>query len=178
MFLHQQYKLVLIKSRWVFIHSTIFSYSLSIKVNGFKTVRMVYWYTLGSILCAMLVTVTIWLLVLSSCGLMLNERWMIVSCGWKLHAWLCHVVSWLTSPGLYGTVIDHWPVPRGRDRLLSWWLPLLAECPLTARTYEDGALLRDRAAVHSLSRILHTLNEFTITLEAALVKGVDLWPNR
>uniref|UniRef100_A0AAQ4R2Y9 DENN domain containing 5B n=1 Tax=Gasterosteus aculeatus aculeatus TaxID=481459 RepID=A0AAQ4R2Y9_GASAC len=61
-----------------------------------------------------------------------------------------------------------------RDRLLSWWLPLLAECPLTARTYEDGALLRNRAAVHSLSRILHTLNEFTITLEAALVKGVDL----
>ncbi|KAK9516830.1 hypothetical protein VZT92_024740 [Zoarces viviparus] len=61
-----------------------------------------------------------------------------------------------------------------RDRLLSHWLPLLAECPLTARTYEDGALLRDRAAVHSLSRILHTLNEFTITLETALVKGVDL----
>ncbi|KAM9377395.1 DENN domain-containing protein 5B-like isoform 2-T2 [Pholidichthys leucotaenia] len=61
-----------------------------------------------------------------------------------------------------------------RDRLLSRWLPLLAECPLTARTYEDGALLRDRAAVHSLSRILHTLNEFTITLEMALVKGVDI----
>ncbi|KAM8892101.1 DENN domain-containing protein 5B-like isoform 2-T2 [Spinachia spinachia] len=61
-----------------------------------------------------------------------------------------------------------------RDRLLSWWLPLLAECPLTARTYEDGALLRDRAAVRSLSRILRTLNEFTITLETALVKGVDL----
>ncbi|XP_065813435.1 DENN domain-containing protein 5B [Labrus bergylta] len=61
-----------------------------------------------------------------------------------------------------------------RDRLLSQWLPLLAAFPLTARTYEEGALLRDRAAVHSLSRILHTLNEFTITLEAALVKGVDL----
>ncbi|XP_047452869.1 DENN domain-containing protein 5B-like isoform X2 [Mugil cephalus] len=61
-----------------------------------------------------------------------------------------------------------------RDRLLSQWLPLLAECPLTARTYEDGALLRDRAAVHSLSRILHTLNEFSITLETALVKGVNL----
>ncbi|XP_008299136.1 DENN domain-containing protein 5B-like [Stegastes partitus] len=61
-----------------------------------------------------------------------------------------------------------------RDRLLSQWLPLLAECPLTARTYEDGALLRDRAAVHSLSRILHTLNEFSVTLETALVKGVDL----
>uniref|UniRef100_A0A3Q0RBP1 DENN/MADD domain containing 5B n=1 Tax=Amphilophus citrinellus TaxID=61819 RepID=A0A3Q0RBP1_AMPCI len=61
-----------------------------------------------------------------------------------------------------------------RDRLLSQWLPLLSECPLTARTYEDGALLRDRASVHSLSRMLHTLNEFNITLETALVKGVDL----
>ncbi|KAF7662895.1 hypothetical protein LDENG_00223830 [Lucifuga dentata] len=61
-----------------------------------------------------------------------------------------------------------------RDQLLAQWLPLLAECPLTARTYEEGALLRDRAAVHFLSRILHTLHEFTITLETALVKGVDL----
>uniref|UniRef100_A0A672JKR4 DENN/MADD domain containing 5B n=1 Tax=Salarias fasciatus TaxID=181472 RepID=A0A672JKR4_SALFA len=61
-----------------------------------------------------------------------------------------------------------------RDRFLYQWLPLLADCPLTARTYEDGALLRDRAAVHSLSRILHTLNDFSITLEAALIKGVDL----
>uniref|UniRef100_A0A3P9PRA8 DENN/MADD domain containing 5B n=1 Tax=Poecilia reticulata TaxID=8081 RepID=A0A3P9PRA8_POERE len=61
-----------------------------------------------------------------------------------------------------------------RDRLLSQWFPLLAECPLTARTYEDGALLRDRAALHSLCRILQTLNDFSITLEAALVKGVDL----
>ncbi|TNN00624.1 hypothetical protein fugu_011870 [Takifugu bimaculatus] len=61
-----------------------------------------------------------------------------------------------------------------RDRLLSHWLPLLAELPLTARVYEDGALLRDRAAVHSLSRILRTLNEFTVTLETSLVKGIDL----
>ncbi|KAM3609964.1 uncharacterized protein V6R79_023201 [Siganus canaliculatus] len=61
-----------------------------------------------------------------------------------------------------------------RDRLLSQWLPLLAEFPLTVRTYEEGALLRDRAAVHSLCCILHTLNEFNITLETALVKGVDL----
>ncbi|XP_029010759.1 DENN domain-containing protein 5B-like [Betta splendens] len=61
-----------------------------------------------------------------------------------------------------------------RDRLLSQWLPLLAECPLTARTYEDGALLRDRAAIHSLSRMLHTLDGFPIVLETALVKGVEL----
>lgn len=73
-----------------------------------------------------------------------------------------------------GTIIDACPVPPNRDRLLPQWLPLLAEFPLTARTYEEGALLRDRAAVHSFSRILHTLDEFTITLETALVKGVDL----
>lgn len=71
-------------------------------------------------------------------------------------------------------VTDDWPIVLDRDRLLSHWLPLLAELPLTARMYEDGALLRDCAAVHSFSRILHTLNEFTITLETALVKGVEL----
>ncbi|XP_072292145.1 DENN domain-containing protein 5B-like [Eucyclogobius newberryi] len=61
-----------------------------------------------------------------------------------------------------------------RDQLLALWLPLLAECPLTGRTYEDIALLRDRAAVHALSRILHTLYGFNITLEASLVKGIEL----
>lgn len=61
-----------------------------------------------------------------------------------------------------------------RDQLLALWLPLLADCPLTARTYEDSALLRDRAAVQSLSRILHTIYGFNITLEASLIKGIDL----
>ncbi|XP_033823359.1 DENN domain-containing protein 5B-like isoform X2 [Periophthalmus magnuspinnatus] len=61
-----------------------------------------------------------------------------------------------------------------RDQLLALWLPLLADCPLTGRTYEDSALLRDRAAVHALSRILHTLYGFSITLEASLVKGIEL----
>uniref|UniRef100_A0A4W5R838 DENN/MADD domain containing 5B n=1 Tax=Hucho hucho TaxID=62062 RepID=A0A4W5R838_9TELE len=61
-----------------------------------------------------------------------------------------------------------------RDRLLPKWLPLLAECHLTAVQYEKSALVRDRAAVHTLSRVLHTLHEFPIALETALVKGVDL----
>ncbi|XP_068168280.1 DENN domain-containing protein 5B-like isoform X2 [Antennarius striatus] len=61
-----------------------------------------------------------------------------------------------------------------RDRLLSQWLSLLAELPVTVRSYDEGALLRDRAAVLSLSRILNTLNEFTISLETALIKGVHL----
>ncbi|XP_068595232.1 DENN domain-containing protein 5B [Brachionichthys hirsutus] len=61
-----------------------------------------------------------------------------------------------------------------RDRLLPQWLSLLAELPLAARSYDEGALLRDRAAVGSLCRILHSLNEFTIALETALIKGVHL----
>lgn len=88
----------------------------------------------------------------------------------------CLKASARSTNFIYDPVIDHRCSRLGRDRLLSLWLPLLADCPLTARTYEDGALLRDRAAVHSLSRMLHTLNDFAITLETALVKGVDLWP--
>ncbi|CAL8357185.1 unnamed protein product [Lota lota] len=61
-----------------------------------------------------------------------------------------------------------------RDRLISRWLPQLAECPLTPRTFEESALLRDSSAVDSLSRIVHTLHEFTVTLEASLVSGVNL----
>ncbi|XP_046890996.1 DENN domain-containing protein 5B-like isoform X2 [Hypomesus transpacificus] len=61
-----------------------------------------------------------------------------------------------------------------RDRLLSRWLPLLAGCPLTVRMYEEGALLRDGSALHALYRLLHTLQDFNITLETALVKGLEL----
>ncbi|XP_067907134.1 DENN domain-containing protein 5B-like isoform X3 [Heterodontus francisci] len=61
-----------------------------------------------------------------------------------------------------------------RDHLLPQWIPLLAECPVISRMYEDGALLRDHAAVNSLIRVLQALHEFNITLEASLVKGIDL----
>ncbi|XP_047431086.1 DENN domain-containing protein 5B isoform X3 [Mugil cephalus] len=61
-----------------------------------------------------------------------------------------------------------------RDRLLPQWLPLLVECPVILRMYEDTALLRDRATVNSLIAVLETLHDFSITLEASLVKGIDL----
>lgn len=41
--------------------------------------------------------------------------------------------------------------------------------------YEDAALLRDRTAVNSLIAVLETLHDFPVTLEASLVKGIDLW---
>ncbi|MBN3312312.1 DEN5B protein, partial [Atractosteus spatula] len=61
-----------------------------------------------------------------------------------------------------------------RDRWLPRWLPLLAECPLLERMYEEHALLRDHQAVSSLGGVLQTLQDFNITLESSLVKGIDL----
>ncbi|TKS91010.1 DENN domain-containing protein 5B [Collichthys lucidus] len=61
-----------------------------------------------------------------------------------------------------------------RDRLLPQWLPLLVECPVILRMYEDTALLRDRTTVNALIGVLETLLDFPITLEASLVKGIDL----
>ncbi|KAG7277641.1 hypothetical protein CRUP_025326 [Coryphaenoides rupestris] len=61
-----------------------------------------------------------------------------------------------------------------RDHVIDRWLPLLAECPLLQRMYEEVALLRDRTTVGTLIGVLETLHHFPITLEASLVKGVDL----
>ncbi|XP_063761495.1 DENN domain-containing protein 5B-like isoform X2 [Eleginops maclovinus] len=61
-----------------------------------------------------------------------------------------------------------------RDRLLPQWLPLLVECPVIQRMYEDTALLRDRATVSAHIEVLETLHDFPITLEASIVKGIIL----
>lgn len=61
-----------------------------------------------------------------------------------------------------------------RDHLLYHWIALLADCPITAQMYEDIALIKDRSLVNSLIRVLQTLQEFNITLEASLVKGVGI----
>uniref|UniRef100_A0A8D3DER6 DENN domain containing 5A n=1 Tax=Scophthalmus maximus TaxID=52904 RepID=A0A8D3DER6_SCOMX len=61
-----------------------------------------------------------------------------------------------------------------RDHLLHHWIALLADCPITAQMYEEAALMKDRSLVNSLIRVLQTLQEFNITLEASLVKGVGI----
>uniref|UniRef100_A0A8C6T1S4 DENN/MADD domain containing 5A n=1 Tax=Neogobius melanostomus TaxID=47308 RepID=A0A8C6T1S4_9GOBI len=61
-----------------------------------------------------------------------------------------------------------------RDHLLHHWIALLADCPITAQMYEDTALIKDRTLVNSLIRVLQTLQEFNITLEASLIKGVGI----
>lgn len=61
-----------------------------------------------------------------------------------------------------------------RDHLLHHWIALLADCPITAQMYEEVALIKDRSLINSLIRVLQTLQEFNITLEASLVKGVGI----
>ncbi|XP_014833348.1 PREDICTED: DENN domain-containing protein 5A isoform X1 [Poecilia mexicana] len=61
-----------------------------------------------------------------------------------------------------------------RDHLLHHWIALLADCPITSQMYEESALIKDRSLVNSLIRVLQTLQEFNITLEASLVKGVGI----
>ncbi|KAG7276674.1 hypothetical protein CRUP_032023 [Coryphaenoides rupestris] len=61
-----------------------------------------------------------------------------------------------------------------RDHLLHHWIALLADCPITGQMYEDIALIKDHSLVNSLIRVLQTLQEFNITLEASLVKGVGI----
>ncbi|KAM9825554.1 DENN domain-containing protein 5A isoform 2-T2 [Syngnathus typhle] len=61
-----------------------------------------------------------------------------------------------------------------RDHLLHHWIALLADCPVTVQMYEDTALIKDRSLVNSLIRVLQTLQEFNITLEASLIKGVGI----
>lgn len=61
-----------------------------------------------------------------------------------------------------------------RDHLLHHWIALLADCPITAHMYEDMALIKDHTLVNSLIRVLQTLQEFNITLETSLVKGIDI----
>uniref|UniRef100_A0A8C5AL39 DENN domain containing 5A n=1 Tax=Gadus morhua TaxID=8049 RepID=A0A8C5AL39_GADMO len=61
-----------------------------------------------------------------------------------------------------------------RDHLLHHWIALLADCPITAQMYEEIAMIKEHSLVNSLIRVLQTLQEFNITLEASLVKGVGI----
>ncbi|XP_041636608.1 DENN domain-containing protein 5B isoform X2 [Cheilinus undulatus] len=90
---------------------------------------------------------------------------------------LCHYVSAINSTprsigkdGKFQLLV----CLGARDRLLPQWLPLLVECPVILRMYEDTALLRDRSTVNALIGVVETLHDFPITLEASLVKGIDL----
>ncbi|XP_053304823.1 DENN domain-containing protein 5A isoform X2 [Spea bombifrons] len=61
-----------------------------------------------------------------------------------------------------------------RDHCLHHWIALLADCPIIAQMYEETALIKDHSLVNSLIRVLQTLQEFNITLESSLIKGINI----
>ncbi|KAE8606090.1 hypothetical protein XENTR_v10010596 [Xenopus tropicalis] len=61
-----------------------------------------------------------------------------------------------------------------RDHHLHHWIALLADCPIIAQMYEETALIKDHTLVNSLIRVLQTLQEFNITLESSLIKGINI----
>nr|XP_006818506.1 PREDICTED: DENN domain-containing protein 5A [Saccoglossus kowalevskii] len=61
-----------------------------------------------------------------------------------------------------------------RDHLLTLWIPQIASTPVTYSMYEDNSLLKDRSSVVFLVQIIGALREFNVTLEASLIKGLDL----
>lgn len=61
-----------------------------------------------------------------------------------------------------------------RDHVLQKLIPLIAITPVTGQMYEEASFFRDPSLTNFLVHILGTLDEFEITLEASLVRGLDI----
>jgi len=61
-----------------------------------------------------------------------------------------------------------------RDHLLQRWIRIISKTPVTAQMYEEQSFMRDPALVQFLVQILDSLVEFSIKLEASLIRGVKL----
>ncbi|XP_022111708.1 DENN domain-containing protein 5A-like [Acanthaster planci] len=61
-----------------------------------------------------------------------------------------------------------------RDHMLHWWLPVLSETPVASSMYEDYSFLNCTSALDFLVNLLMQLDEFNISLESSITKGVEL----
>ncbi|XP_078329219.1 DENN domain-containing protein 5A-like isoform X4 [Crassostrea virginica] len=61
-----------------------------------------------------------------------------------------------------------------RDHLLQKLLPFVANSPVTAQMYEENSFLRNYSHINYLVHILGTLEEFQITLESSLLRGLEI----
>lgn len=61
-----------------------------------------------------------------------------------------------------------------RDHLIQKLLPLVANTPVTAQMYEENSFLRNYSHINYLVHILGTLEEFQVTLESSLLRGLDI----
>ncbi|CAC5413553.1 DENND5 [Mytilus coruscus] len=61
-----------------------------------------------------------------------------------------------------------------RDHTLQKLMPIIANTPITAQLYEESSFLRNSSHINYLVHILSTLDEFTITLESSLLRGINI----
>lgn len=61
-----------------------------------------------------------------------------------------------------------------RDHILQKLLPLIASSPVTDQMYEENSFLRNYSHINYLVHILSTLEEFQITLESSLLRGLEI----
>ncbi|XP_052088429.1 DENN domain-containing protein 5B-like isoform X1 [Mytilus californianus] len=61
-----------------------------------------------------------------------------------------------------------------RDHTLQKLMPIIANTPITAQLYEESSFLRNSSHIKYLVHILSTLDEFTITLESSLLRGINI----
>ncbi|CAG2191681.1 DENND5 [Mytilus edulis] len=61
-----------------------------------------------------------------------------------------------------------------RDHTLQKLMPIIANTPITAQLYEESSFLRSSSHINYLVHILSTLDEFTITLESSLLRGINI----
>eukprot|EP00057_Strongylocentrotus_purpuratus_P030402 XP_781573.4 PREDICTED: DENN domain-containing protein 5B isoform X2 [Strongylocentrotus purpuratus] len=61
-----------------------------------------------------------------------------------------------------------------RDHLLHQWLPVLAETPVTKNMYDECSFFHNPLHLDFLCSLLMQLDEFNISLEASVTKGIEL----
>ena len=62
-----------------------------------------------------------------------------------------------------------------RDQWLQSWIRAMAHTQAATAMYEEKSFIRDPALLQYLIHILDALLEFDITVEASLIKGVELY---
>ena len=61
-----------------------------------------------------------------------------------------------------------------RDHMLQRWVRMMTQTPVTLSMYEERSFMREHSLTVYLVQILDSLSEYNFTLEASLIKGVDL----
>ena len=84
-----------------------------------------------------------------------------------------HVFMYFQRPCVY-VLSETMCLCTFRDHVFQKLLPLMASAPITAQMYEENSFLRNLSHTNYLVHILGTLDEFQITLETSLLRGLEI----